>query len=117
MSEKNFEQSYEIGFKLILHAGDAKSKAEEAIKLANNYKFDEAVLLIKEASNELKEAHKVQTDLIQAEANGSRYELNILLVHAQDHFAMALTAIDNAKQMLILNKKISQLEEQIKEKI
>lgn len=114
MSDKNIERSYEIAFQLILHAGDAKSKAEESIQFANEGNFDGASIQIKAASNELKEAHKIQTDLIQAEANGSRYELNILLVHAQDHYAMALTAIDNAKQMLILNKRIVALEQKIK---
>lgn len=106
--------NYEIGFQLILHAGDAKSKAEEAIKSSNQYDFDQAEILIKEASKELKAAHKIQTELIQMEANGTPCEINILLVHAQDHFAMAMSAIDHAKQMIILNQKINVLEQMIK---
>ena len=108
------DSKYEIGFKIILHAGDAKSKAMDAISCANEYQFDKARVLIKEAQRELKSAHQVQTDIMAKEANGNGTDLNILLVHSQDHLIMAMMSIENARQMVILNEKIMNLEQQIK---
>lgn len=107
------EEVYEIAFELIIHAGDAKSAAENAIKAANTYDFEKAEALMKEAVKELQEAHHVQTDVAQAEARGDQYEVSVLLVHAQDHLAMAITAISTAKQMLNLNRRIFALEEKM----
>ncbi|MCI8401376.1 MAG: PTS lactose/cellobiose transporter subunit IIA [Lachnospiraceae bacterium] len=105
------EESYEISFQLILHAGDAKSSAMEAILFSNEGDFDKAEESLKKAADELKEAHTIQTKLIQDEAGGNGAQLNILLVHAQDHLCMAMMTIDFAKQMLNMNKRIRELEE------
>lgn len=113
--QTSLERSYEIGVQLIVHAGDAKSKAMQAIQAANEYQFDTAKELIKAANQELHEAHQIQTDLIQQEAGGNRYEINILLVHAQDHFAMAMTAIENARNMMALDQKLCALEARLTE--
>lgn len=113
-SEKtSLEKAYEIAVQLILHAGDAKSSAMNAIQAANGFQFETAKELIKEANREMRAAHQIQTDLIQQEAGGNRYEVNILLVHAQDHFAMAMTAIENAKNVIALNQKIYDLSEKV----
>lgn len=107
------EQSYEIAFQLISHAGDAKSKASQAIALANVGEYEGAKVLINEAKDEFKIAHQIQTTLIQSEADGQEYVLNIILVHAQDHFSMAMMSIEMAEDILTLNQKINELEKRI----
>ena len=67
--------------------------------------------LIKEAKESLKKAHEAQTGLIQKEAAGDRQEVNIILIHSQDHFSMAMTSIDLSEQVLRLNRKIQALEQ------
>lgn len=109
------DKSYEVSFQIILHAGDARTKALQAMKCANEDNFLEAESLVKEAKKCLKEAHKSQTLLIQQEAGGEHLEVNVMLVHGQDHFAMAMTAIDLAEQTIIVNKKIKALRMEGKE--
>jgi len=109
--EKNeTEQSYEVSFQMILHAGDARSSAAKAVEAANSYDFEQAEMYLKAANQELKKAHRVQTKLIQAEAGGEMKPVNLMMIHAQDHFTMALMAIDEAKEMIYLNKKMYALE-------
>ncbi|MGL5436434.1 MAG: PTS lactose/cellobiose transporter subunit IIA [Lachnospiraceae bacterium] len=101
---------YEISFQIIADAGDARSLAMNAIKKANEYRFEEANDLIRQAQNSLRAAHASQTGLMQKQANGESVEINIMLVHSQDHFAMGTCAIDMAKQAIIINQKIKGLE-------
>jgi cellobiose-specific phosphotransferase system component IIA len=86
--------------------GDARGNAARAVDAANQYDFDKAEEYLKEANRELKEAHKVQTEQIQAEAGGAVCTVNLMMVHAQDHFTMALMAIDQAKEAIYLNRKL-----------
>ncbi|MGM0164668.1 PTS lactose/cellobiose transporter subunit IIA [Enterococcus sp. DIV1059_2] len=102
--------NYEVSFTLILHAGNAKSAAMMAIEAAREGTFEEARRLLEEAKNELQQAHQCQTDLVQAEARGEKTELSIILIHAQDHLAMAMTATEQAAEWLYLYQKISELQ-------
>ena len=104
-----FEEVYQISFEIISDAGDARSKALQSIKASNGYKFEEAENLLITAKENLKKAHKTQTKLIQREANNEKIEMNVVLVHSQDHFSMAICAIDMAEQAMIMNKKIYEL--------
>jgi len=106
---EGIEKSYEVSFQIIMSAGDAQDNAMKAIDAANKNAFDEAENLVKEAKDCLKEAHKSQTDLLAKEADGDHMEVNALMVHAYDHYAMALMAIDMAKMAISLNKKIFDL--------
>lgn len=108
------DKIYEISFQIILHAGDARTKALQAIQQSNLGEAEEAKALLNEAKQCLKLAHKQQTELIQQEANGEKLELNVMLVHGQDHFSMAMTSIDLAEQMLKMNEKMYSLELKVK---
>ena len=105
------EISYQIAFQIIAEAGDGKSKAQEAIRASNSYDFETAESLLKEANDCMKNAHRIQTELLQTEAGGSDYEMNIILVHSQDHLTMAMMTIENAQQIILMNRKIQKLEE------
>jgi cellobiose PTS system EIIA component len=60
--------------------------------------------LLKQSTEELGKAHKFQTQLIQAEADGKSNPVNILLVHAQDHLMTAMTVRDLAAEIVELYK-------------
>ncbi|MBJ8349071.1 MULTISPECIES: PTS lactose/cellobiose transporter subunit IIA [Streptococcus] len=91
---------------LIMHGGDAKGKAVEAIREAKVGHFTEAHDLIKQANEALNIAHKSQTELLTQEASGDTVELSLLLIHGQDHLMTALTFIDMAKEVIALYEKI-----------
>ncbi len=115
MKTIDLEEITQIAFGLIVHAGDAKSLAQEAIEASNEYDFDKAKELICKANGELKAAHEIQTKIVQAEAGGANYVVTVLLVHAQDHLSMAMSSMDVAKQILKMNKKIYKLEKNFTE--
>ncbi len=103
-TDTNNEQ---IAFQLILHSGNAKSLLMEAMYKARDGKFEEACSKVNEANAELKRAHHSQTSLIQSEAGGQQYKINILLVHAQDHLMNTLTTRDLVEEIIYLHEKIS----------
>lgn len=89
-------------FQLITHSGDAKSSLFEAIHLAKEGKFLEASEKIEAAEAQLAAAHKIQTGLIQSEAQGEKTEVSLLLIHAQDHLMNAIMFKDLAKELVEL---------------
>jgi PTS system cellobiose-specific IIA component len=91
---------------LIVGAGNSRSFAMEAIMLAKDNKFTEAKEALENANNALAEAHHVQTDLIQKAAAGEEIELNLFMVHAQDHIMTAMLAKDLAKEIVELHEKL-----------
>ncbi len=57
----------------------------------------------------------MQTSLIHKEARGEKIEINLLLVHAQDHLMNTLLAKDLVKSMIKMQKEINELKEKIQE--
>jgi len=95
----------EIIMQLIANGGDARSRAMEAISKAKSGDIKRAKELIEEASEAIDRAHDFQTQLIQDEADGSKVEISLLMVHAQDHFMNAMTVRDLAVQFVDLYEK------------
>ncbi|MBE6052107.1 MAG: PTS lactose/cellobiose transporter subunit IIA [Clostridium sp.] len=91
---------------LIVHSGEARSCAMEAITAAKQGKMEEAEKLIAKANAELSEAHNTQTALIQAEAGGEKVPMSLLMVHAQDHFMTSMTVKDLAVELIEVYKRL-----------
>lgn len=102
-------EAYEVAFTLILHAGNARSKALQATEAAREGAFFDAEEYLRDAEKELQLAHQTQTDLIQREARGKATELNILMVHAQDHLSGAMITLEQAREFLYLYKLLAKL--------
>ncbi|WP_297436033.1 PTS lactose/cellobiose transporter subunit IIA [uncultured Clostridium sp.] len=96
----------EIIMNLIIHSGEARSYAMEGMSLAKEGNVAGARELIQKASEELGEAHKSQTALIQGEAGGNKTEVSLLLIHAQDHLMTSMTLKDLASEVIDLHEKI-----------
>ncbi|MDF8374214.1 PTS lactose/cellobiose transporter subunit IIA [Weissella paramesenteroides] len=95
---------------LIMHGGNAKGQAYQAIQLAKEGKFDEADAAMALANQELKEAHDVQTDMLTKEAQGEHTEIDLYMVHGQDNLMNALTFRDMAIELIALMKRVAELE-------
>lgn len=106
------EGKYDVAFELIMNAGNAKSKALMAVEAAREFDFEEAEKLLAEASEDMSNAHHSQFEMIQKEAAGESVEVNVLLVHAQDHLTMAMMARDNAEEFINLYKMLYELKEE-----
>ncbi len=99
----------QIVFSIILYAGNARSYCFDALTLARGGKHAEASARLGQAVQELKKAHNMQFDLLQAEANGEKQEMSLLLIHAQDHLMNASLAKDLIKELIsmIYDKQLS----------
>jgi cellobiose PTS system EIIA component len=93
-------------FQIILHSGNGRSAAMEAMQAAKQGDFNGAKEKLNESANELNEAHHIQTSLIQGEIRGEKTEISLLMVHAQDHFMNAMTVKDLAAEMVDLYQRL-----------
>lgn len=107
------ENTMEISFQLILNAGNSKSNSLMAIEAAREGDFEEALKLIKEAEKDLTLAHQTQTNMIQNEAKGTHTQLDIILIHAQDHLTTAMIMIDQAREFLEVYRMIKEIKEEL----
>ena len=98
---------YEVAFKIISVAGNAKSSCLMAIRESREGNFDEAAKLLAEADGDLHQAHDFQTQMLQDEARGNAVPLNIILVHAQDHLTGAILVRDLADEFIEINKRLA----------
>lgn len=90
----------EIILNLIMHSGEARSYAMEAMELAKGGNVEGAKELIQKSNEELGLAHHSQTSLIQGEAGGQKAEFSLLLIHAQDHLMTTMTLKDLANEII-----------------
>lgn len=106
----NHEQ---IVFQIILHGGNGRSSSMEAIIAAKAGDLGRAREKLQEAADELNEAHKIQTSLIQSEIKEGPTTVSLLMVHAQDHLMNAIVVKDLATEFVDLYEAlgISQEEE------
>ena len=91
-----------VAMGIIAHSGEARSLAFDAINAYKENDFEKAKGLLDEAIKEVNDAHKAQMDILVAEANGEDVKMNVLLVHAQDHFMTSMLAVDLIKGMIEL---------------
>lgn len=91
---------------LIIHAGNGKSDAFEAIGFAKSGDFEQAEQKLESASQSLIEAHHAQTAMLTEEAKGNHAVVTLLTVHSQDHLRTAMTFMDLAREIIDIYKKI-----------
>lgn len=91
---------------MIMHGGDAKSSAMEAIHAAKSGNFDEAMDKINDSEDALEKAHESQTNLLAREAGEGSVELSLLMIHGQDHLMNAITTKDLAIEMIDVYRKL-----------
>lgn len=101
----------DLRFEIILYAGNAESSALMAMDSARENDFEEAEKQLKNGLDQLHKAHQIQTNLLQNESRGQKTEIDILMVHAQDHLTMGSVLMNVAKEIIELNKRLSKLEE------
>lgn len=94
------EEIIQISMQIILHAGDARLFVKEALDAIASGDFIQAKVSMKKADEEIREAHRVQTDAIQGEARGESRGYSLLLTHAQDTLMTVYSEINIAKQMI-----------------
>lgn len=93
-----------IAFEIIAYSGDARSKLLEAVKHAKSKNIERCDQLVAEAKECLTDAHRAQTQMIVAEAQGENLDIGFLTVHAQDHLMTTLLLQDIIGNLLDIYK-------------
>lgn len=94
----------EIAMALIAFSGDARASAFGALEEAKKGNFDKADELMAQSRTQFTEAHHVQTDLLASEAQGNKAEVNVLLIHSQDHLMTSMLAQELIAELIELHK-------------
>lgn len=99
---------------IIIHAGECKSHAYQALDAVNKRNYEKADEEMKLANEALSNAHNGQTTLINKEANGEKVEMSVLLVHSQDHLMTAISEKSLIEQIIELRKVVNKIEDKVK---
>lgn len=99
-------ESQMVAFEIILHSGNARTAVHEAMDFMKEAKFDEAEAKLAEADEELTLAHKAQADMLHEFGQGTKIEVQIIMVHAQDHLMTTMTLKEVAVEMENIYKRL-----------
>lgn len=102
--ENNKLSSEQVSMELIANSGDARSYAFQALNEAKKGNYEIAEQLLKQSEESSVKAHQAQTDLLFSEANGEKTEINVLLIHAQDHLMTSMLAQELIKEIILLHR-------------
>ena len=104
----------ETAMELIAQAGDSKGYSMDAITSAKEGKTDYARECIENAKNAMIKAHDMQMDMIRSEIEGNHEDVQLIMVHAQDHLTTALIMRDLAEEFIALYERLGSIEEKLK---
>lgn len=100
------EHIQNVAFEIILHSGSSRTMIHEAFKMMRNNKFTNAADKLDEANEEVLLAHQTQTALLKQYSSGETVNMDIIMVHAQDHLMTTITLREVALEMLHLYEKL-----------
>lgn len=103
------EKQLEIVMELIAYAGEAKSKAFEAVSLARKGDIAGAREMAAQAEQAANQAHNRHSDLLVYDANHEDLRLNMLTVHGADHLTGADISTEMAREMIEIYAELKQL--------
>ena len=92
----------EAVMEIIVNAGQSRSLCFEALHAARQGNIDEAKSLLREADGYARQAHKMQTKLIEQDAGEARQPMTLIMVHAQDHLMNSLLAREFSEELIHL---------------
>lgn len=92
-----------LAFEIIGYAGEALSNYYAALEKAKEGDKAQCDALLEKATEQMREAHHVQTDLLCKESEGQNLELSLIVVHAQDHLMNAILAEKLVRELIELH--------------
>ena len=108
------EEIQVIAFNIILHSGTARTHIHQAFSMMRSGDFDKAQEEMETAKEEVVKAHNSQTELLQEYASGTKIEMEIIMVHAQDHLMTTMTLQEVAEELRYVYEQNHQIMMQLK---
>lgn len=93
---------------LIMHSGEARLYATEAITSAKEKDYIKAKKLIQKANEELGYAHNSQNSIIRGNEN-----ISLLLMHGEDQLMTVMLFIDIAREIVEIYEKMLNKENKV----
>ena len=95
-----------VAMHVIMNACSGRDKVDESFTAMAEGNLEHARQLLKDADADILEAHKAQTEMIQAQAGGEDMEYSLLFIHAQDTLMTSDAQLRIANNIMkILEKK------------
>ncbi|AEF45538.1 PTS lactose/cellobiose transporter subunit IIA [Serratia plymuthica] len=92
----------EAVMEIIVNAGQSRSLCFEALRAAREGNIGEAKALLQQADGFSRQAHQMQTKLIEQDAGEARQPMTLIMVHAQDHLMTSLLARELSEEIIHL---------------
>ena len=92
---------------LLIHAGQARSDAMEAIAASRRREWETVETLMASSEMACREAHKIQTALIGLDEGCGKIPVNLIMVHAQDHIMTSMLAREMIEELIEVHKLLS----------
>lgn len=105
------EEIQAVAFDIILGAGDGRALIHEAFELMREGSYKEAEGKLDEANEKLVDSHQSQTGLLKEYASGEKVEMDIIMVHAQDHLMTTMTLREVALEMMKMYKELHEIKQ------
>ncbi|WP_231566745.1 PTS lactose/cellobiose transporter subunit IIA [Erwinia sp. 9145] len=95
----------EIVMGIIVNAGQCKSFAFQALQQAKKGNVAESAALMAQSQTMAKEAHILQTQLIEFDEGEGKIPVHLIMVHAQDHLMTAMLAKELIQEIIELHQR------------
>lgn len=100
----------QIVYNLVLHGGNARGEAYEALDAAEEGRFEDAKKHLEKADDEFYAGHDYQNMLVQGNQDITP---NFMVIHAQDQLMTALAEKNLISRIISLYKRIDALEKKM----
>lgn len=84
---------------MILHSGNARGYASEGVELLKQKNFEQAKQSIQKAQDEILISKRKHAELLRDLSSKSYNEINLLLIHAEDHVSSSDLALNFAVEL------------------
>ncbi|WP_037035673.1 PTS lactose/cellobiose transporter subunit IIA [Rahnella sp. WP5] len=91
---------------LIINAGESRSYAMEALRAAKRGEWELVDAKLAASTEASKRAHDVQTMLIGLDEGCGKVQVNLVLVHAQDHIMTSMLARELIAEIIELQRQL-----------
>lgn len=89
-----------VAMQILLTSGESRALVTEAMTAIARFDFEQATDYLTSAQQVLRDAHRLHTDVIQAEAGGTAVEVPALFSHAQDTMMTTDSELRMVRRML-----------------
>ncbi|KAA8995889.1 MULTISPECIES: PTS lactose/cellobiose transporter subunit IIA [Pectobacteriaceae] len=91
---------------LIINAGESRSYAMEALRAAKRGEWEQVAAKLSASAQASKRAHDVQTMLIGLDEGCGKVQVNLVLVHAQDHIMTSMLARELIEEIIDVQRQL-----------